>query len=277
MREMPIAQPPAKLYRGRVADQIVDDLRGQILSGALPDGARLPSEQELATHYGVSGPTVREAIRVLTAMGLLSTRNGSRTTVTARSDALLVISIASVVQFEKMGAADVLGLLGALNTYAIELAVERASDEDIDRLRAAARQTGEIADVESGAAALKHYFVTLSGISHNPLLAALCRSITEIQIGLAVGLSGGSTGDWGQIAGSPSLYEIRMDIAGAIAERDSDRAVQLVRDYHREVIKRIQRSPRARELRETDPGLTTFLASWLGANVSISSRPGGSG
>ena len=108
---MPMSQPSAKLYRGRVADQIVDDLRGQILSGALPDGARLPAERELATRYDVSGPTIREAVRVLTAMGLLSTRNGSRTTVTARSDTLLAMSIASVVQFEKMTAADVFGVL----------------------------------------------------------------------------------------------------------------------------------------------------------------------
>ena len=140
---MPITQPSAKLYRGRVADQIVDDLRGQILSGTLPDGSRLPSEQELAAHYDVSGPTIREAIRVLTAMGLLSTRNGSRTTVEVRSDALLVMSIASIMQFEKMRAVDVLGVLGVLSVYAVELAVQRASDDDIDRLRAAAenRQT----------------------------------------------------------------------------------------------------------------------------------------
>src|SRR6266700_290255 len=140
---MPITPSPAKLYRGRLADQIVDDLRGQILSGTRPDGSRLPSEQELATHYGVSGPTIREAIRVLTAMGLISTRNGSRTTVTARSDALLVMSIASVMQFEKMSANDVLGVLGELYAYSIKLAVERASDEDIDRLRAAAERTAD--------------------------------------------------------------------------------------------------------------------------------------
>lgn len=70
---MPLSQPSAKLYRGRVADQIVEDLRSQILSGALPDGTRLPSERELAAHYDVSG-RIREAVRVLAAMGLLNTR-----------------------------------------------------------------------------------------------------------------------------------------------------------------------------------------------------------
>ena len=50
-------QPSTKLNRSRVADQIVDDLRSRILSGALPDGARLPSERELAVQYDVSAPT----------------------------------------------------------------------------------------------------------------------------------------------------------------------------------------------------------------------------
>jgi DNA-binding FadR family transcriptional regulator len=269
---MPTSQPPLKLYRGRVADQIVEDLRNQILSGALPDGARLPSERGLAARYDVSAPTVRESVRVLTAMGLLSTRNGSRTTVTAGGDTLLALSIASVVQFEKTSAGDILGLLGALNAYAVEQAVQRASAEDIAVLREAAEQAARIVDVESAAAALKHFFVTLAAISHNPLLAALCRFITEIQIGLAVELSGGDVEDWRRVAGS--LHKARLEIVEAIKQRDADRAVQLIRDYHRKVIKRAQSSPRARQLRETDPGLTTFLSSWLKANVGLSNPPG---
>jgi DNA-binding FadR family transcriptional regulator len=265
---MSMLQPSAKLYRGRVADQIVENLRSQILSGMLPDGARLPSERELAMHYDVSAPTIREAVRVLAAMGLLNTRNGSRTTVTARSDTLLAMSIASVVQFEKMTAADVFGLLGALNAYAVTQAVERASEADIARLRAAAERAAETVEVESAAATLKDYFVTLSAISHNPLLAALCRSITEIQIGLAVKLSGGSVKDWRRVAGS--LHGARVEIVDAIAERNAGRAVQLVRDYHSTIVKRTRSLPKTQELRESDPGLTVTLSAWLAANVGLS-------
>ena len=264
-------QPSAKLYRGRVADQIVEDLRNQILSGTLPDGARLPSERELAAHYDVSAPTVREAVRVLTAMGLLNTRNGSRTTVTADGYTLLAMSIASVVQFEKMSAIDVLGVLGALNAYAVEQAVERASDDDIATLRDAAEQAAERPDVGSSAEALTHFFVTLSAISHNPLVAALCRVITEIQIGLAVELSGGSTKGWLRVGGA--LHPMRMDIVEAIAQRDAARAAQLVHDYHRAVITRTQSAPRAKEIRETDPGLATFLSSWLRSNARVGTPP----
>jgi hypothetical protein len=47
-----------------VADQIVENLSTQILSGALPDGVQMPSERQLTTHYDVSAPTIREAIRI---------------------------------------------------------------------------------------------------------------------------------------------------------------------------------------------------------------------
>ena len=86
---------------------------------------------------------------------------------------------------------------------------------------------------------------------------------------LAVELSGGSTEDWRRVAGA--MHKTRMDIAEAITQRDSDRAVQLIRDYHSRVIKRTQSSPRAKEIRETDPGLTAVLSSWLRANVGLGS------
>jgi DNA-binding FadR family transcriptional regulator len=265
-----MSQPGAKLYRGRVADQIVADLRRQILSGDLADGDRLPSERELAAHYDVSAPTIREAIRVLTVMGLLNTRNGSRTTVVANGDTLLRMSIASVVQFEKMRPGDVLGLLSVLNAYATELALAAATDAEIEQLRAAAENTADFSDVRDAAAALHEFFVQLTTISHNPLVAALCKSLSEIQIGIAVELSGGDSGSWGKVAGA--LYPERIAIVNALAGRDPHVA-ELVREYHRNVIRRTRGLPGARELRESDPSLTHFLAAWLGSNISPDNAP----
>jgi DNA-binding FadR family transcriptional regulator len=259
-----MSQPGARLYRGRVADQIATDLRRQILTGELPDGARLPSERQLAAHYDVSAPTIREAIRVLTAMGLLNTRNGSRTTVTANGDTLLRMSIASVAQFEKMRPGNLLALLAVLNAYATELAVQHASDADIERLRTAAESTADMSDIRTGAVALHEFFVTLSAIAHNPLLAALCKALTEIQIGMAVELSGGNSDDWGRVVGA--MYRDRIAIVDAISRRDPA-AADLVRAYHRRVIERTRTLPRAKTIRETDPDLTTFLAAWLGTNT----------
>jgi len=57
-------------------------LRGQIASGWLQAGARLPSEPELASSYGVSRVTVRKALGNLEREGLIDRRPGAGTFVT---------------------------------------------------------------------------------------------------------------------------------------------------------------------------------------------------
>jgi DNA-binding FadR family transcriptional regulator len=54
--------------------QIADSLRDAILSGRLPDGARVPSEERLRQEHGVSRTTVRKAIEVLKSEGLVEVR-----------------------------------------------------------------------------------------------------------------------------------------------------------------------------------------------------------
>lgn len=71
-------------------DQIAERLRGEIASGALAPGARLPSERDLAKALAVSRPSVREAIAALKNDGLVETRAGAGTYVSADALALLL-------------------------------------------------------------------------------------------------------------------------------------------------------------------------------------------
>lgn len=57
-------------------DTIAEDLRTQITTGHLKSGDRLPSEPKLATHYKVSTPTVRQALALLQAEGLIEKTHG---------------------------------------------------------------------------------------------------------------------------------------------------------------------------------------------------------
>jgi GntR family transcriptional regulator len=61
--------------------QIADDLRQQIAGTVYPPGSCLPPEAELASRYGVSRGTVRQAVITLQMEGLLDTRQGARRTV----------------------------------------------------------------------------------------------------------------------------------------------------------------------------------------------------
>src|SRR3954452_12800427 len=65
----------------RVAEEIVQQLRGLILRGEYAVGDKLPPERKLAEELGVNRASLREAIKSLEHMGLVKTRQGDGTRV----------------------------------------------------------------------------------------------------------------------------------------------------------------------------------------------------
>jgi len=74
---------PARTAGGPRYQQIADDLLAKLRDGTHPVGSMLPTEVELSGQYSVSRYTVREALRLLEAMGLVDRRQGAGTTVNA--------------------------------------------------------------------------------------------------------------------------------------------------------------------------------------------------
>ena len=73
----PTGEPGRKLYV-RIAESISDTL----MAGRYARGERLPAERDLAQHFGVSRPTIREALLALEVQGLLELRKSTGITVT---------------------------------------------------------------------------------------------------------------------------------------------------------------------------------------------------
>lgn len=71
--------------------QIADDIRRQIEAGELSRGKQLPTELELREKYGASRNTVRDAIKLLAALGLVETRPGQGTFITRPPDPFVTI------------------------------------------------------------------------------------------------------------------------------------------------------------------------------------------
>jgi GntR family transcriptional regulator, transcriptional repressor for pyruvate dehydrogenase complex len=64
-----------------LADQVFDQLVGEIMAERYPSGASLPSERNLTEIFGVNRHVVREAIKRLEQLGLLKTSRGGSTKV----------------------------------------------------------------------------------------------------------------------------------------------------------------------------------------------------
>jgi GntR family transcriptional regulator len=77
-------RPHSTRRRGAIYQQIADDLLDRITGGEFIAGGRLPTEQQLITHYQASSTTVRAAIKSLAAAGIVETRHGAGTFVVER-------------------------------------------------------------------------------------------------------------------------------------------------------------------------------------------------
>ena len=76
----PDAVPASAAVRSpKTAELVAGTLRRMVVDGQLKEGDFLPNEAELMAHFGVSRPTLREAVRVLESERLVEVRRGSRT------------------------------------------------------------------------------------------------------------------------------------------------------------------------------------------------------
>ncbi|MEZ3177930.1 FCD domain-containing protein [Streptomyces pimonensis] len=63
--------------KGTVTQRAIERITAMIREGELEPGERLPTERELAARLGISRSSMREAIRALTALGVVEARHGS--------------------------------------------------------------------------------------------------------------------------------------------------------------------------------------------------------
>lgn len=78
------------LERKSISEQVAGRIMAMIKSGNLKSGDRLPTEAQMTIAFGISRPPLREALKALTLMGVLVSRQGGRYTVTDLSPTRLV-------------------------------------------------------------------------------------------------------------------------------------------------------------------------------------------
>ncbi len=78
------------LERRSISEQVANRIMAMIKSGNLRPGDRLPTEAQMTIAFSISRPPLREALKALTLMGLLESRQGGRYTVTDLSPSRLV-------------------------------------------------------------------------------------------------------------------------------------------------------------------------------------------
>ncbi len=129
-------------------DQIAEAIRESIVSGALAIDERLPTEAELSEQFGVSRPTVREALKRLAAKNLIRSRRGATggnfvslpSEDQVRSD--LSTTATLLVSHQVFSLAEVAESRRLLETMCARLAAERRTTDHVAALHAAIDRQG---------------------------------------------------------------------------------------------------------------------------------------
>ena len=224
----------------RMSEAIVDRVNTLIRTNRLRPGDRLPSERELCERMGVSRVTVREALRILEAGGLVEIRVGARggAFVTTPSSERLGAGLADLINLAPVTAVEVTEARLVFELGIIPTIVERATDEDIVSLRAltrehiAALRPGRVHDGQVGrvpqdrVAACTHNraIEMLMHSFHGPLLMSLREAATAAPL-----------------MGQRGVYEHR-DFVEAIAARDAAKATEIMHRHLSRTAKRLARA-----------------------------------
>src|SRR5262249_8116355 len=141
---------------------IADELRSMIVTGRLSDGASLGRESDLVERFGVSRPSLREALRILEAEGLVSVVRGVRGGVVVRQpdERATDRNAALVLQFRNTTIADVHEARSVIEPAAARmLASGRRRRAAADELRAIVAAEQEAIDdpVEYGRASAQFH------------------------------------------------------------------------------------------------------------------------
>lgn len=181
----PAQREPRRVRSPKLAHLVAEQLRTDIATGKIEPGDTLPSEAELLEQFGISRPTLREALRILEAETLIQLRRGSRTGARVLGPSVKAIAQRSAlylaVEATTMGELqEVRSLLeppiAALLASRRKRDFVRVLQECVDRQAAALAAD----DYAAALAAINEYHALLIGLSDNKALNLLAGILQEI-------------------------------------------------------------------------------------------------
>jgi GntR family transcriptional repressor for pyruvate dehydrogenase complex len=114
--------------------KVIDYIKLQIREGNLTSGSRLPAERELSQLLGISRNSVREAIRTLDIMGIISSQQGAGNYLTGDFENNLVESLSMMFLLNQINYQQISQLRRALEMQALMLAIDNITESQIKEL-----------------------------------------------------------------------------------------------------------------------------------------------
>ncbi|MEV7087446.1 FadR/GntR family transcriptional regulator [Streptomyces sp. NPDC093085] len=226
-------EPWEPVRKVRTYEQVMAQIEQRISDGYLRPGDRLPSEREFSQLLEVSRPSLREALRVLQALGIVDVKAGA-----GRDGGSVFVGspgsgFADLLRLQlalgHFSDTDVLQTRLALEVWVAAEAARQATEDDIAKLTDV---LDRMDDPELSARTFNHldaeFHVTIAESAGNSLSAHFMGSLrTAIERRMVDAYE--QLDDWRRTA--RTVRQEHRDILAAIERRDAEAAVALVREH----------------------------------------------
>ena len=168
------AKTSVRRNRTSVTDDAITSIRHMILTGELAPGDRLPPEADLAAKLGLSRTSLREAVRALTVLGVIETRQGDGSYITGLGPELLLGALGLAVDLQREDTMpDLVAVRRILEPAATALAATRVTAADLELIRSYIHPSTDREQAPEQVELDWEFHHAIARASGNPLLSVL--------------------------------------------------------------------------------------------------------
>ncbi|MBQ7087224.1 MAG: FCD domain-containing protein [Clostridia bacterium] len=216
----PVQLQKTQSYTDALVRIISDQLTDGIMEGEIKPGDKLPSDREMAERFGVGRSTIREALRVISLIGLIEIRPGQGTFVASSPSDFFVTPLSWTLLLGKKSMNDVMVMRNILELGSARLAAgctDKAALRSFTQLMERMKAAHESYDFKLFLDLDLEFHLTVARCSGNPIILELLRTSRKLMALLSK--SGMET-----MAHIDSIYGEHIRIYNAIMAHDADEA-----------------------------------------------------
>jgi len=224
MESVPISSTPAAVAEdGRVTARLIARIKSMIADGTLAPGMKFPPERDLAVRFAANRTSVRQALKVLEIMGVLTQRVGDGTYLSNSAETILNEPMDFLVLLDDLSHHELFETRLIVEPELTARATERATSEDIAALRSAVLAMEKSKNTKERLNADMAFHDAIFHASGNRICQLLFKRIHRTLLMSMSHLSNRVALE------RPLMYHRR--IYSAIRERDAEGARQAMREH----------------------------------------------
>jgi GntR family transcriptional repressor for pyruvate dehydrogenase complex len=226
----------------RLSDEVAEKIRSFIIEQRLEEGTRLPSERSIAEQFGASRPTVSQALRTLSLMGLVEIRRGSGAYVMRQPDINITVSVNLMLELDSSSASSLADLRVWLETLGVRETADHVGADSLHLARTALeRLRASVGTTSAWIAADTIFHSTIVGMAGNPYLTSIYESVHTAVISYEhrPWVENDTVPDWLRPEQAEAAIALHEPIVAALEAGDAQAAVLAVRNHHEAMLEHL--------------------------------------